>query len=187
MKGDTVHLVISELIVDTNTTNKELFTEKDGEKFYKIYVHLSSGDIIALVSEFLLKEIDGHAKLKGYLASTVIKEPREHLFTYFNVTEMEPVDENCELTNIVDISGRITKICKLVTLNNGKQILPIVISRMSEDGHTSIIHAVLSNAAARRLNKERDKQYSINASGAIVTCRSTIEVRVTTLTLMERR
>lgn len=180
-------MVISELTANIDTSKKELFVEEKGEKFYQLPIQLSTCEIIALLSEFLIKETNGKAALKGYLRSSVVKEPREHLFTYFRVTEMNPVTDDTPLTNRVDISGRITKIGELKTLRTGKQVLPIIISRMSDDGNTSILHAVLYEAHARQLNSKRDSQFNITASGIILAKNSAIEVGIDELTLTERK
>ena len=181
-------MTTSELIVDINTANKELFKETEkGEKFYTIPIYIRGGEILALISGYLLKEINGRAKLKGYLESTSIREPREHMFTYFYINEMSQVSEDTPLTNKVSVSGKITKINKLITRTNGKHVLPIVISRVAGEKQTSVLHAAFTDADARKMNTLRDKRYNITAEGYITTRNTAIEVSIETYSLTERR
>lgn len=169
-----------------DSSKKELYNIVDGETFYTVPVTLDGETIPMVASEYLIKDITGTAVLTGYLRSDNIKSTlntedgkvrKERLYTYFMCTEMEEVSDEAAIVHKVCVSGRITKRTKLSTLKSGKQILPIVVRCKTDDGHTSIIHVVLSNKNARYVNSLEDiSNVSINTTGFINVRYGTIEV-----------
>lgn len=173
---------ISQLVVTGDTATKELYREVKGEKFYKFNITLPRCNIMAVVSEFLLKEITGKMRISGYLRSDTIKSPKEHLCTYFHVTDMVEADADEVGTDVVAISGKLAKRGKLTTLNNGRQILPIVLKRVTDDGHTSILHAILNGKDARYINSVEDVNTTyIDTFGSIQSKYGAIEVNIGSL------
>ena len=172
---------ISQIVVTGDTATKELYQEVKGEKFYKFNIALPKCTILAVVSEFLLKEMSGKMRLSGYLRSDSIKSPKEHLCTYFHVTDMAEADADEVGTDVVALSGKLAKCGKLITLNNGRQILPIVVRRVTDDGHTSILHAVLNGKDARYINSVDIKNTYIDAVGSIQSKYGAIEVNISSL------
>lgn len=118
------------------------------EVFYKIPFKCDKISLDLVVSEYLISKRAGVYKLTGYLSSEYTKAPESHLYTYFMCTNMEQTEEDIQPGPIY-ISGKVAKLKNFTTLNNGKQILPIVVRHRSRDGHTSILHAVLNDKEAR--------------------------------------
>ena len=174
---------LSTITVEMDSSKKEVYSIVDGETFYKIPVKLGEEDMSIVASQYLLKDIVGRAFITGYLRSDTIKTTgedaarKERLYTYFMCTGMEEAAEGADDIHDMHVSGRITKCLKFSTLKSGKQILPIVVRCKTDDGHTSIIHVVLTNKNDRYVTSLDDiHDVSITASVVINIRYGTVEV-----------
>lgn len=173
-----VPIKISTIVAEIDVNKKELYKEVNGEKFYRFPITLDVGTLDAVISEYLLKGISNRVLLSGYLRSDNLKEPKEHLYTYFNCTDLKPAGEN-DNKHEIHVHGRITKCGRLSCRRDGKQLLPIVVRCKTADGHTSIIHAILFDKNARLVYSFDDvREVSIAASGHINLRYGAIEVHI---------
>lgn len=141
-------------------------------------MNLEGGSIDVVISEYLLPTDSGYFRIHGYIRSDTIKEPTEHLFTYFMCTSTEASTAEDDIHEI-NVNGRIVKKGKLSVLKQGSHILPIVVRCKMNDGHTSIIHGVLFDKCARLVNSFDDVRVaSINANGKLNFRFGTIEVHL---------
>lgn len=161
-------------------TQKVLYKEVDGEKFYKVPTRLGdNGTIDIVISEYQFPTETGCYNVTGCLRSDLLKEPKEHLYTYFMGSRAVSKVDSRAPVNSICVTGRIVKKGRLSMLRHGKQLLPIVVRCKMDDGHTSIIHAVLFDKDARKLDSFEDVySASINASGHVIFRYNAIEVHI---------
>lgn len=134
----------------------------------------------------MLPNDSGYFRVNGYVRSDTVKEPTEHLYTYFMCTSLEAAEPE-EKAHEIFVNGRIVKRGKLSVLKQGRQILPIVVRCKMNDGHTSIIHGVLFDKQARLVNSLNDVRVaSINASGNLNFRYGTIEVHLPTAEIIRK-
>lgn len=130
-----------------------------------------------VVSQYLLKEAKGKVLLSGYLRSDMLKDtPKGHLYTYLMCTDMSPVTEDLK-ESVVCIVGKIAKCGRLITQANGNQLMTLVIRSRSDDGHTSILHAIVRDKLARYISSLDDLTgQPIQLEGSLQAKHASVEV-----------
>lgn len=137
------------------------------------------GKLDIVISEYQLPTVSGSYHVTGYLRSDLLKEPKEHLYTYFMGSRTVATTDGDADKNEIRVAGRIVKKGRLSMLKHGKQLIPIIVRCKMDDGHTSIIHAVLFDKNARQIDSYDDvRSVSINALGHINFRHSALEVHV---------
>ena len=170
-------------MADVDTANAQRYKVEDGEIFYKVPFTCGKIKMDIVVSEYLLQKKTGGYLLTGYLKSEYTGGQDSHLYTYFMCTNMEITGDEPSPGPIY-ISGKIAKSKGFRTLNNGKQILPIVIRHRARDGHTSILHAVLCDKEARYAASLPTLEGShVDIGGTLQTRYNAVELRVTEMSL----
>lgn len=139
----------------------------------------AEGKLDIVISEYQLPTENGAYRITGYLRSDSIKEPKEHLYTYFMGSRASILEEGDADINEIRVSGRIVKKGNLAMQKHGRQLLPIIVRCKMDDGRTSIIHAVLFDKYARQVDSYPDVRVaSISAVGHINFRHNALEVHI---------
>ena len=133
--------------------DKTIQYENKGEKFYLVDLAFNGYSIPAVCSEYLLKDIEGRASVKGYISSTYHHvEGKRKLFTFFYITDLEKVSGDTEFSDMVKLDIVLTKIGKFkISDKNGRAYLPLVGKCYIGYKKSAIIHMLASETNARQL------------------------------------
>lgn len=179
---------MSTLVAVAMCDKKTVYNTINGETFYKVPIKLQSGEALTMViSEYQCPTEKGLYTIYGCLCSDTIKTPKEHLFTYFKASSATKAEENDAPKNDVKVYGHVVKKGKLTMQKFGKQLLPVVVRCKMDDGHTSIIHAVLYDKDARQVDSVPDvRTVSINASGQVHERYNALEVHIDDVEIFQK-
>lgn len=163
---------------------RELFNEKNNEKFYLTEIEFNGVRFPLVASEFLLDGVEGKVELKMYIRS---ESRNERLFTFLYAMNIDAVDPSTPDLNKVAIGGQVKSSGGLRTTENvGLQVLPFTVTYASYDGNKSVAHCLGRAKTARQL-KGLEEGDVIELEGSLQLKRTTIQVLVKEVLSLTKR